>query len=380
MEETNRNRCICISCFDFYETRMEDVISFFQNKGYEVRYVISDYQHYKKAYFKAEYKNCIQVHVPSYKNNLSLSRLTSHFIFSKKVYNILCKEKPDLVYSQFPPNYLTKVLYKYKSKYDAKIVLDCYDMWPESFPKKKLVFGLNLFFKYWASIRDKHIGCADMVLVVSQAHLDVVKNKWKNQIIKILKPSVKAHPLTINDKTESCLSFCYLGNVNYITDVDLIIKTLSAIRRERKVILHIIGKGDNLPILINGLKEAGVETICHGVVFDTEEKYSIYSSCSYGINMPKKEINSTMSLKSVEYLSVGLPFINSAGGDTASLVNEFNVGVNFDPQSISEGIMNLMKIDGKELQTMHHNCIKLYDQKFKTQDLNVLFDKIISLK
>lgn len=377
MEETNKNRCICISCFDFYETRMEDIISFFQNKGYEVSYVISDYQHYKKAYFKAEYKNCRQLHVPSYKNNLSLSRLISHFVFSKEVYNVLCEERPSLVYSQFPPNYLTKVLYKYKSKYDAKIILDCYDMWPESFPKKKMAFGLTPLFKYWASIRDKHIGCADMVLVVSQAHLDVVKNKWKNQIIKILKPSVKAHPLTINDKMEDSLSFCYLGNVNYITDVDLIIKTLTAIRRERRVILHIIGKGDNLPILINGLKEAGVETICHGVVFDTEEKYSIYSRCSYGINMPRKEINSTMSLKSVEYLSVGLPFINSAGGDTHDFVNTNNIGINIDPQNISEGIIHLLKIDGEELKTMHHNCIKLYEMKFMSSNLDDTFNGVL---
>lgn len=377
MKETNKKKGVCISCFDFYETRMEGVISFFQNKGYNIDYLISDYQHYKKVYFKADYDNCVQIRVPSYKNNLSLSRLMSHYVFSKKVYNYLCKEKPSVVFSQFPPNYLTKVLDRYKSRYDAKVILDCYDMWPESFPKKKLAFGLKPFFNLWASIRDKHISCADLILVVSQAHLDVVKTKWKGQKIKILKPSVKSHPLNICDNLNDCLTFCYLGNVNYITDVELIIKTLSTIRKEKKVTLHIIGEGDNLPILVNGLNEAGVETVTHGVVFDQEEKNRIYSSCSFGINMPKKEINSTMSLKSVEYLSVGLPFINSAGGDSADFVNKYKIGVNIESDSIADSIIRLLSIDKNQIQSMHQNCILLYDQKFKIQNLGEIFDGII---
>lgn len=377
MKDTVKGKCICISCFDFYETRMESIVSYFQNKGYDVTYVISDYQHYKKSYFRADYNNCIQVHVPSYKRNLSFARLFSHYIFSKKVYKILCEEKPSVIYSQFPPNYLTKVLNRYTTMYKASVILDCYDMWPESFPKKSFSLLLKPFFKYWASIRDRNIGFAKLILVVSQAHFDFVRSKWANQQIKILEPSVRAKNININCEIEETLSFCYLGNVNYITDVDLIVHTLGQLRRYKKVVLHIIGKGDNLNTLIEQLNAEGVETMCHGVVFDTDEKLKIYSLCSLGINMPKKEINSTMSLKSVEYLSVGLPFLNSAGGDSSMLVEKFNVGVNVSEKEMAESVSKILELDKDKLLEMHSNCTELYNSKFISRNLDEVFKDVL---
>lgn len=69
--------CICISCFNYYDTRIKMIKSFFESKGYKVTYITSDYNHFDKSYYTANYPDTIQVHVPKYSKNISFKRLLS---------------------------------------------------------------------------------------------------------------------------------------------------------------------------------------------------------------------------------------------------------------------------------------------------------------
>ena len=69
---TKKPTCVCISCFNYYDTRMKQITEFFRRKGYEVIYVTSDFNHFEKRRFKVDYPDTIQVHVPVYKKNISI--------------------------------------------------------------------------------------------------------------------------------------------------------------------------------------------------------------------------------------------------------------------------------------------------------------------
>lgn len=40
--------CVCISCFNCYETRMKGVVEYFNDNHYSTKYFISNFNHYDK--------------------------------------------------------------------------------------------------------------------------------------------------------------------------------------------------------------------------------------------------------------------------------------------------------------------------------------------
>lgn len=374
-------KCVCISCFDYYPTRMKSITEYFRSKGFDTTYVLTDFQHFSKLRYKATYDDAIQLHVPAYMKNMSISRLISHHNFAKKVYKTLCELRPDIIYCMFPPNSLVKQVIRYKRKYNTKVILDCYDMWPESFPYEKYEKLLSIPFNMWRRLRDDYIEEANLLVCVSNDGRDECKKHYSNIPLKVLLPSISIDDLPeYSFIPEESLSFCYLGNINHITDIELGIDLLRKIAEKRSTILHIIGEGQNIDEFVRGLEEYGVEVICHGVVFDTDIKRNIFGQCDFGLNIPREGIQSSMSLKSIEYMHAGLPFVNSGIGDNHDIVDVENIGININRDDIEDIVSTIMGITGEELKKMHENCINYYVEKFANQDLEELFKEIIRVE
>lgn len=376
MQQGTNKTCVIISCFNYYDTRINLIRSFLEDRGYKTTYITSDYNHFEKKYFDASYPNTIQVHVPKYEKNLSFQRLLSQYLFSRKVYEKVKEIKPELVYCMFPPNSVVRYISKYKNATGCKLVFDGYDMWPESFPVNKMKLLLSLPFRAWAYIRDKYIEDADLILVVSQSMMDAVKDKWKSKPVKLLKPVIMPSELPKYDfDCTKEISFCYLGNVNYITDIDLLSSILTSVSKRRKVSLHIIGEGQNLPLLLSKVEGSNVICHTHGVVMDNDQKKAIYAKCNFALNLPREVIHSTMSLKSVEYMSVGLPIINSGEGDNQEIVSVYNTGFNVSNSTVERCVNNILAMSSEDLLLMHNNTLKAYKEKFLSLDLEgILFE------
>lgn len=366
---------VCVSCFDYYETRMRGLIEYFKNKGYDVKYLITDFNHFSKSSYEADYGCSKQLHVIPYSKNISPQRLISHYIFSKKVLEEIKKTNPEVIYCVVPPNSLVKCLGKYRRTHNnCKLVFDVYDAWPESFPIKKTNFLVEMAFKCWANLRDKYIHNADLLVSVSKSVKSDLEEKFGIET-KVLLPTISLNALPdydfdISDK----ISFLYLGHVNYITDTELGTKILTGVARNKKVELHIIGEGQNKDMWVNTLTKAGVNVVCHGVVFDDEEKRKIFSQCNMGLNIPRAEINSSMALKSVEYMRYGLPFVNSGIGDNGEIVRLYNTGLNVADCDVEKRLISLKE---DELRKMHNNTVRCYESLFIKQDYNDIFSAIM---
>lgn len=379
LSDKKEKTCICISCFNYYDTRMKQITDFFRAKGYKVVYVTSDFNHFEKKRFKVDYPNTIQVHVPTYKKNISVQRIISQFLFAKRAYEVVKKHQPAIIYCMFPPNSLVKFIGKYKAETGCKLVFDGYDMWPESLPVKSGGKILSLPLGLWANLRDKYIENADLILAVSQAMVDIVKKKWKHTPIKLLKPAISISDLPeYNFDIKDKMSFCYLGNINHITDIELLVTLLGRLAKSKKVELHIIGEGANLNELIAKAKGYGVKCCPHGVVMDQAVKKQIYAQSHFGLNVPREKINSTMSLKSVEYMSVGLPFINSAGGDSWEIVGKDGIGCNVSLSTIDETAKKILGLNKEEMEIMHMNSLNTYKNMFLSQNLDEILSEVIN--
>lgn len=369
-------KCVCISCFDYYEIRTQKVIRFLNDKGYQVSYFYADFNHYEKKYCDISQKHGEIIHVPKYGKNISVSRLYSHYCFSKKIRKFLDKIEPDLIYCMIPPNTLVYQIAEYKREKKVKVIFDCYDLWPESFPYNHRV--LQMPFKYWGKLRKDYIKSADLIIAVSEQEKKVLEIEAEGVPIKIFRPVLekKIQPNYSADLKDG-ITFCYLGMINHITDIQLAINLLSNIKKYMNVTLHIIGKGQNLNQLVEELETRQVTVINHGVVFDIKEKNMIFSQCNMGLNIPRKEIDSTMSLKAIEYLRAGLPVLNSASGDIKKIIQEYEVGINIQSENMEKTLLEIEKLSSEKLTRMHNQCSAAYSEKFIDQDLEELFSDVI---
>lgn len=371
-------KAICVSSTDYYDTRMRSIISFFESKNYEVKYLISDYNHFSKERYTVDYGCSKQLHVIPYKKNISLQRLASHYMFSKKVLREIKTDNPDLIYCIVPPNSLVKQLGLYKKKNPkAKLVFDIFDTWPESFPINNPSTIIRMVFKLWANLRDRYIDFADLLICVSKAEEKEFKSKTecKTEVLMPYLPIDELPDYKFNIKDG--ISFCYLGHVNSITDMELGLKILGGIAEKIPVCLHIIGEGQNKEAWISDLEKAGVSVKSHGVVFDAKEKKKIFQECDFGLNIPRPEIRSSMALKAIEYMRYGLPFINSGLGDNEEIVRDYHIGINLVDDDV---ITRILSMNGDELKKMHENSINCYRDRFLNQDYESILSEVMVLK
>lgn len=364
-------KCVTVSCFDYYSIRMEKINNYYLTEGYDVTYLYADFDHFAKAKNTSLYECGEKIHVPFYNKNLSLKRLYSHYVFSKSVSKRLEEIKPDIVYCIFPPNSLVREVVRYKKKNNAvKIIFDNYDFWPESFPIHKIPALLRFPFVLWRKLRSDYLKYADLIVTVSEAAKPLLEKEAPNIPVRVLKPTLdRGEVPEYSFEKSNKISFCYLGLVNNILDIDLCVELLGLIAKHKKVDLHIIGKGQNLDSFVNRLKEASVNVICHGCIFDMPGKNEVFSMCNLGLSLPKEEIKSAMALKSIEYMRAGLPFINAGMGDSISIVEEGKIGINVNRKKLDETVNKILNIKSDDLSEMHLNCIQVYKSKFLNQSL-----------
>ena len=104
--------------------------------------------------------------------------------------------------------------------------------------------------------------------------------------------------------------------------------------------LHIIGEGPEKESLLRKLQTNNINFKYHGSSFDENFKRSVISSCWFGYNGFKKNVEVGLSYKTIDYLSYGTPLLSSLNKstDTFKLLNKNGVGINFDSEKLEEVI------------------------------------------
>ena len=316
-----------VNCFDTYEHRVDLLFDFFSKRGDSVRVYTSDYQHIEKKYRNEKKENLIYVHALKYKKNFSFSRILSHYLLSKNIFERLRYQDVDLLWVLIPPNSFVKKAVKLKkeSGKDIKVIFDCIDLWPETMPINRFK---NIFpFSMWKKMRDNYIGCADEIVTECDLYaqkLDLPKEKIHTIYLARKIEDVKIEKKQLSDR----VSLCYLGSINNIIDISVISNLIKQIRLEKKVDIHIIGDGENRDNLINSCKDAGANVIYHGKIYNQSDKKKIMDECHYGLNIMKDTVCVGLTMKSMDYFENGLPIINNIQGDTWDIIEKNNLGFN----------------------------------------------------
>lgn len=355
-----------ISSTNHYNVRTGKFVNDYVKKGYDVIYVTSDFDHMtKKRYCFNEYKNSKQLHVISYKKNLSISRILSHLMFSYKTFYMLLACKPELVYVEVPNNSLVKSSAKYKKINNAEIIVDVFDMWPESMPGKTKNMIVNWEFDIWRNFRNKNLKFADQIWIECDYYRELLSAQKINLPMETKYLKLKNAETSIEMKvSEEEIDLCYLGSINNIIDISLIEKIVSEFAKNKRTRIHIIGDGERKDEFLDILKKNSIEIIDHGKVYEIDKLQEIFDQCWFGINVLREDLAIGITMKSISYFRGGLPIINTVQGDTSRFVEECNIGINVDRHDVKSCVLRILNITKDDLACMKNNTRNLFEQKF----------------
>lgn len=370
-------KAVLVSCFDYYENRIKFIENYLLKKGFEITIICSDFDHIEKTKKKYRQANYTMVDTIPYYKNLSLKRIYSHYNFTKKVLEKVEQLKPDLLWVMIPPNYLTKELGNYRKKANTLLIYDLIDMWPETIPIKESTL-YKIPFQFWKNLRDNFLNKADLIITECSLYQEQLKYIVSKEKMKTLYLAKETNKNAIRKKTlKSKICICYLGSINNIIDIELIVKLLQEIKKYKNVVLHIIGDGENKQALLEALLEADIEVEDHGKIFNEIEKIKIFNQCHFGLNIMKRDVYVGLTMKSIDYFCAGLPVISNIPADTESLVDKYSAGFNVTKNSLKKVTKEIVKMNEDNYLKMTKQTHEMYNDNFSSGAFNEKFKTIL---
>ncbi len=358
-------QAIIVSYYDWYEGRLKEVSNLLSNYGYNVVILISDFNHLKKKHVDERREQCRYIHVPAYKKNVSARRVYSHLAYARAVNRVLKDIKPDLVYALVPPNGVGEVCRRFKNdNADAKLIVDIIDLWPESLLGAE---AEGMLAKRWASLRERCLIHADYVFTECDLYKTIAipaENNAKTSTLYLYRRTNLSRDevlslTNLHNENTGVLTFGYLGSINNIIDIEGICELLTSfVAAGFEIRVKIIGDGEGKDRFIKYLKEAGCKTEYYGIIYDESSKFNILKVCDYGLNMMKESVAVGLTIKSVDYLSMGIPIINNIKADTWNLVASWNIGFNVCKDITLEDVYMIANADNLKLRKQARDCFE----------------------
>lgn len=372
-------KIVVITNSDQYEPRVEQISALLKD-NHEVIVYSTDFVHRTKTHrTESKNKDFILFHAIGYKKNLSIERLVSQWDFAKRVMKECEKHSPDVIYCLVPGNSFVYHASRYKKKHpNVKLVFDIIDMWPESFPIKKLSWLPP--FKIWKNIRNKHLKNAHVVNSECRLFLEELGSAVKDVPTEVL---YFAKPETDTDKTPNLpsdvVNLCYLGSVNNIIDIDFIAAMVKEISALKKTCVHIIGNGERIDEFSNALKTAGAQVENHGVIYEAEQKQKIFNECHFGINAMRDSVCVGLTMKSVDYFDAALPLLNNIKGDTTEFVNDYGAGFNVTYENMSCVAKKVASLSDGEFIKMRLAAQSVFRENLSSEIFKATFKKFTNI-
>lgn len=306
-----------------------------------LKVITADFDHRKKTY-KDPQDEIEYIHVPSYTQNLSFLRIYSHVVFAYRLNKILNRlvQRPSVIYCAMPSSLSAYVCGIYCKKHHIKFVIDVIDLWPDSLIpiiggfRSKL---LNVFLYPWKQITIKAYKQADIILGESKKYAEIAHH---------FNPEAQVHPFYLGvdmprvssliqqsklviRKPESELWICYSGNLGKSYDFKTMIKSISILNGICVYKLLLVGDGVCRNEIENLIDEYSVNAEITGFVsYGDLLKYLSY--CDIAINIFRTNTKVVHSYKFNDYVATDCFILNSLLGETADMVNEYQIGLNFD--------------------------------------------------
>ena len=106
------------------------------------------------------------------------------------------------------------------------------------------------------------------------------------------------------------------------------------------------------------------------------EIYGLMKNSHVGLAPYAKDAKMTLPNKPFEYMAGGLPIVSSLTGDMRKLINEFEFGMSYQADSVSEltAALKALKENMGARETMAANSRQVLENRFSTE---IVFEKTL---
>lgn len=373
-------KALIFDTYDDYNIRIRYIEQALRRNGYDVDIFFADFDHVRKEYYQNKIIGVNYLHVEPYEKNLSYARIHSHALFAESCIEEANKHSDiSLIYVMVPPNSMVKAFSKYKQEHpNVKIWFDVLDMWPESLPASPLIkfFGTPAF-SLWRNTRNDYLNDADIVTVECNMFLKELKDCADANKLQTIYLSQPIRTINTIPSIQDEIHFLYCGSLNNIVDVDLIVNFLKKVSDKKTITLDIVGEGEHRESLLSQLNTNNITYKFHGIVYDEIKKREIYSKIHFGLNIMKDSVFVGLTMKSLEYLSHGIPLINNIKADTNELVEKEHIGLNLDRKDIDTCVNRVVSMNDEQYKQIRKNTEQVFLDCFEEKHVNKKLDEII---
>ena len=390
--------------------RTGSLARYLANRGHRVTWWASTFSHAKKEYIKNEYsesvvsegETLVLLHSPvSYRRNKSPMRMEYHARLSREFRRHAAQmERPDVIVCSWPTPQFAWEAVRYGRENGVPVVIDVRDLWPDIYYRavpdllrgpanlvirmmrrraKKTMCGAaaivgmtDATVEWGCALAGRPRGPFDMTVhigaerpAIDGMELEKAKSWWKQQGI-----------------TDSTWNICLFSTLSKQLDLDTAIDAIAILAGDYpQVRLVVGGKGDEEQRYKE--KAAGINQVVFAGWLDSVQMASLTSMSKCGLYCIKNtdDFVDTFSNKAIQYLSAGLPIINSLKGFAACIFEENACGFTYeegDPNSCAEAIRCLVEDENTRLQ-MASNAENLFSHKFDSSVVNGQFEDLVRL-
>ena len=335
-----------------------------EKDGFNVNFITTNFEHQRKKWLTNNVKGyTILNSVIGYKKNISFKRLINHLLISISFifYLIKNKKSPDLIIVSYPTMLLSLVAVLYGFFKNIKVFVDVRDKWPDIFQINNLVLPFLVFHKMIKYLVFKF---SSFTLAVSPGYLYwAIKNSKKGSYIPLSKNFIKPTVRELNFSKE--INFIFSGSLGDTYDLDFLFNFSDNL--SKKKILHklyICGDGPKMSSLkAKSIKFPNIILLGWLNNLDLQKQLdkAHFGLMTYNNNSPQGWPN-----KLIEYMSNGLPIINTLNGESSDLIENSKLGFNVNKMSlnqISELVINLVKSPNK-YKSISKNNYSLFLSEF----------------
>ncbi|MEO6070613.1 MAG: glycosyltransferase [Chitinophagaceae bacterium] len=318
-------------------------------RGHTVTFFSTTFKHGKKAHqfpqntYKTIEKDkyeLVLIHSKPYKKNISFERISAHYDLSNKLLAEVktIAKKPDLIYISLPPLSTVDAICKWGKQNGVPVIVDIIDPWPDVFLKvfppaiRKLVqIPLNPFYRKLKRIMNSASG----LTAISEQYVQWAKSFTNKHIdAAFFYPAVPLKEITEgigavslkHQKNPNKLRIIYTGSLASSYDIPCILEAakLMEVNYPGKTEFVLAGAGPQEKLIT----ESGLKNVIFLGWIGQEEMYLQFYLSDLGLTQHVKGATQSVTYKLFDYLSAGLPILNSLESEMAAIIENNKVGFN----------------------------------------------------
>lgn len=349
----------------------------------EISVLTTDFNHGAKRYYnqgEAVHVQQVLLHVPTYKNNISVKRIWSHLAFAKRVNEYLnsLEDKPAVIYCTMPTSSSAYVCAKYCKKHGVKFVIDVIDLWPDSLlPLVKGKAFIKALLFPWTYLTRYAYKSADVIMGESVKYANEAKRfNVKAELYPIylgidtkIIDKVKSDKPVLLDKPKDEIWIAYAGSLGVSYDFNALLDAVKSIHGGYKYKLWFVGDGVRRNEIETYIKSNSLNAEITGFL-SYDQLLGYLSYCDIAVNIFRNNTKVVYSYKFNDYVAMDCFVLNSLEGETAQMVDEYRIGrnFNFSDQPLSTILEDTLK-NWEDYCKWNVNCKRLIEEKLDKEKI-----------